>query len=90
LLYQNIINGYIPPYQYGALNDFIAKWGKEKYDDYQFYNVWHKDDDENNIDGIHKRRRHIGLNTYEQQRRNKYIFKERLKSKTAKSEIILE
>jgi uncharacterized protein YnzC (UPF0291/DUF896 family) len=89
-LLKNIKLGYIPPYQYGTLNDFMAKWGKEKHGEFQYYNVWHQDPDHSNDLEIENRRKSIGLNSYEQQNRNMLIFRERRKNHTANSEIILE
>jgi hypothetical protein len=89
-LLKNIKLGYLPPYQYGALNDFMARWGKKKYGEFEYYNVWHKDPDNSKDDDIDKRRKSIGLNSYEQQNRNMLVFRERRKNHTANSEIILE
>lgn len=89
-LIENVKLGNLPPYQYGALNDFMARWGKKKYGDYKYYNVWHKDPDNLNEDEIKKRRNSIGLNSYEQQNRNMLIWRERRKNDIANSEIILE
>ena len=80
----------MPPYQYGTLNDFMAKWGKGKHGEFQYYNVWHQDPDHSNDLEIENRRKSIGLNSYEQQNRNMLIFRERRKNHTANSEIILE
>lgn len=88
-LLENVKNGNMPAYQFGALNDFMARGGRGKYGDYKFYNVWHHDPNELNIIEIDKRRKSIGLNTYEQQQRNMLIERERRKNKTANSEIIM-
>jgi hypothetical protein len=80
----------MPPYQYGALNDFMAKWGKEKYGEFYYYNVWHQDTDHSNDLDIENRRKSIGLNSYAQQNRNMLLYRERRKNHTANSEIILE
>ena len=89
-LLENVKLGNLPPYQYGALNDFMARWGKKKYGDYKYYNVWHKDPDNLNGDEIKIRRNSIGLNSYEQQNRNMLIWRERRKNDIANSEIILQ
>ena len=89
-LLENVKPGNLPPYQYGALNDFMAKWGKGKYGDYKYYNVWHTDPNKSNGAEIDKRRSSIGLNSYGQQIRNNSIWSEKRKNQTANSEIILE
>lgn len=89
-LFENIKQGNIPPYQYGSLNDFMARWGKKKYGDFKYYNVWHKDPDNSNEDEIDRRRNSIGLNSYEQQKRNNIIWDERRKKNTVNTEIILD
>lgn len=89
-LTENVANGYIPAYQFGALNDFMAQWGRKRYGDYQYYNVWHKDDNPENLDSINKRRLSIGLNTFERQQINQSILRERIKNKKSNSEIITE
>ena len=89
-LLENVKLGNLPPYQYGALNDFIAKWGKKKNNDINYYNVWHRDPDKSNEAEIDRRRNSIGLNSYEQQKRNNSTWDERIKNKTVNSEIILE
>lgn len=89
-LMENVVNGYLPAYQFGALNDFMAKWGKQQYGNYQYFNVWHCDINPENIDSINKRRLSIGLNTFEQQQRNNSLEKERFKNKRSNSEILTE
>lgn len=89
-LLKNVINGFLPSYQFGALNDFMAKWGKKRYGDYQYYNVWHQDNRAENIDDINKRRLSIGLNPFEQQERNRKIYNQRWKNKKDSWGIILE
>ena len=88
-LIASVRQGFLPPYQYGALNDFIARYGKKKIN-YGFYNVWHEDPNKQNISGINLRRQFIGLSTLEEQNRNNQINKERRKNKTNNSTIILE
>lgn len=89
-LLENVKLGNLPPYQYGALNDFMARWGKKKYGDFKYYNVWHKDPDNSNEVEIDRRRNSIGLNSYEKQKRNNSIWDERRKNNTVNSEIILQ
>ena len=89
-LLENIYLGNLPPYQYGAINDFMARWGKKKCRDFKYYNVWHKDPDKSNYTAIDRRRNSIGLNSYEQQKRNNSTWDERIKNNTVNSEIILE
>lgn len=89
-LLQNVINGFIPAYQFGAFNDFMATWGKKRYGDYQYYSIWHQDNKSENLDNINKRRLAIGLNTFEQQQRNRSINDEKMKNEKANSEISLE
>ena len=89
-LIQNVIRGYIPASQFGTLNDFMARWGKHKYGNYQYYNVWHQDPNKENIESINARRQIIGLNGFEQQERNSRIEMDRRKNKKSNSEIILE
>jgi len=89
-LLHNVINGFIPAYQFGALNDFMARWGKKRYGDYQYFNVWHQDNKPENLDKINKRRLSIGLNTFEQQKRNIAIDNKLWKDKKVNLEIILE
>lgn len=89
-LLKNVINGFIPAYQFGALNDFMARWGKNRYGDYQYYNVWHQDNKPENLDNINKRRLSIGLNLFEQQERNRKIYNQRWKNKKNIGGVILE
>jgi len=89
-LLKNVSNGFIPAYQFGALNDFMARWGKHKYGNYPYYNVWHHDPNKSNLESINRRRHSIGLNSVEQQTRNELLFKERRKNKKSNVEIILE
>lgn len=67
--------GNVPPAHYGAINDFIAKWGKKKNAKDYYYNVWHTDT--NNIGKINARRASIGLSSYQEQLRNDALIKER-------------
>jgi hypothetical protein len=89
-LIQSIKSGNLPAYQFGALNDFMAKWGRGKHGDYQYYNVWHSDPNPANASEIDKRRHAIGLNSIDEQERADEIYDERVKSKIVNKEIILE
>lgn len=89
-LIQSVKSGYLPAYQFGALNDFMAKWGKGKYGNYQYYNVWHTDSNPASAPAIEKRRRAIGLNSLDEQEQVDEIYDERVKSKIVNKEIILE
>ncbi len=89
-LFESVKKGFIQPNQFGALNDFMAKWGKKKYGNYKFYNVWHYDSNKNNIHEINCRREKIGLSTFEEQIRNDEIYNGRRKNKTINKSIKLE
>jgi hypothetical protein len=89
-LLENIETGNLPPYQYGALNDFLASWGKGKYGNFSFYNVWHEDPEGQNNEQINLRRSAIGLNSCEQQNRNSLIWRNSRKNSMANSRVILE
>ena len=80
----------MPAYQYGEINNFMAKWGKKKYGDFNYYNVWDTDLDSSNKSAIEERRKAIGLNSNDQHNRNMLIWRERRGNTTANSEIILE
>lgn len=87
-LLHNVANGYLPAYQFGALADFMAEYGKHKTKVY--YNVHAKDPNQQNIEDINLRRLEIGLSTYEVQEANGLIARERRKNKTANQTILLE
>ncbi len=89
-LLKNVLNGNLPPYQYGALNDFMALYGKGRNNMHSYYNVWHTDPNENNIDSINARRALIGLSTNESKKRNNVLWFEQRKNKVANASIILE
>lgn len=90
LLLLNVKLGNMPPREYGAINDFLAKWGRHKYGDYPYYNVWHTDLSESNAASIDQRRYLIGLNSYAQQRRNAEIWYKRRVNGSAGLEVVLE
>lgn len=89
-LIQSVKSGYLPAYQFGALNDFMAKWGRGKYGNYQYFNVWHTDTNPASAPAIEKRRSAIGLNSISEQKQVDEIYDERVKSKTVNKLIILE
>jgi len=89
-LISNTIGGFLPPDQFGGLNDFMARYGKNKYGDYRYYNVWHKDPDRQHLSEISRRRNAVGLSDPAEQTRNEKINMARRKSNTANSAILLE
>lgn len=68
----------------------MARWGKKKYGDFKYYNVWHADPDKNNYPDISARRQLIGLSNLGEKDRNGKINAERRKSRTCNSTILLE
>ncbi len=70
LLLEEVKKGNLPPGHYAAINDFQAKYGKQKYGDYEYYNQWHKDDraKRRSIKKVNKRRAAIGLGSYQHKR----------------------
>ncbi len=86
-LSQNIKDGYLSPYQYGALYDFMSEYGKED----RYYNVWHTaKDPEKDLAAINKRRMSVGLNTYDAQKRNNSLNMEHRKNKAMENVVLLE
>lgn len=81
--------GFLPSYQYGAINDFNALYGRKK-NNSEYYNVWHHDPQKQNISEINLRRLLIGLSTVEEQNRNNEINIDRRKIKAINTKIILE
>ena len=88
-LIASVRQGFLPAYQYGAINDFNVLYGKKK-NSSEFYNVWHDDPNIENNPKINSRRQLIGLSPILIQNRNHQISTDRRKSKTIHSEIILE
>ena len=88
-LITSVRQGFLPAYQYGAINDFNVLYGKKK-NSSEFYNVWHDDPNIENNPQINSRRQLIGLSPILEQNRNNQISTDRRKSKTINSEIILE
>jgi hypothetical protein len=89
MLIDQINEGNLLPYQFGSFNDFLAKWGKRKYNN-AYYNVWHKDPNADKENEINNRRYRIGLNTIKQQDILETISNERVKNRSANSSVILE
>jgi hypothetical protein len=89
MLIEQINKGNLLPYQFGSFNDFLARWGKRKYNN-TYYNVWHKDPNSDKENEINNRRYRIGLNTIKEQDIIETISNERIKNRSANSSIILE
>lgn len=90
LLLSEVKKGNLPAQQFGAINDFMAEYGKNKYGVYLYYNVWHTDPNEENIQSINANRNNIGLMPFLEQERNERISYERRKNLTFNKEIALE
>jgi hypothetical protein len=90
IFYTNIETGYLPANNFGAFNDFSARWGNRKKNKDLFYNVWHYDSHAENIPRINARRLRIGLNLFEAQEKNVLINRDRRKNKLANLEVITE
>jgi hypothetical protein len=89
MLIDQINKGNLLPYQFGSFNDFLAKWGKRKYNN-TYYNVWHKDPNANKENEINNRRYRIGLNSIKQQDLIEILIDSRRKDKTMNRSIILD
>jgi hypothetical protein len=89
-LLKQVVLGNIPAYQFGAINDFMARWGKREYGNYSYYNVWHHDPDTFNLERVNKRRELVELNTFEQQLNNTQVNRERRKNSTINQKIMTE
>lgn len=87
-LYPFIGQGYLPAYQYGRINDFIVLYGGRNGKRYLPYHVQHPA--KGNTDIANKTRAAIGLNTFEQQERNKSIELQARKTGMINNTIILE
>jgi hypothetical protein len=87
-LQQNVARGYFPAYQFGALADFMAEYGRHKTEVY--YNVHFNDANQQNIHIINQRRCEVGLSSYEVQEANHLLARERRRNKTANQSILLE
>lgn len=83
-LLQNLINGYIPSYQYGNICDFISGRKNKR------YSIDLIDNKMDSMQVINGNRFSIGLNSVDQEKRNVLINREYRKNKRANSEIILE
>lgn len=79
-LFQNVINGYLTPFQYVRICSFIFIHSKNS--EYESYY--------GNDPIINRKRLEMGLKTVEQEKRNELINRERRKNKTANNEIMLE
>jgi hypothetical protein len=86
---EQIMEGNLLPYQFGAFNDFLARWGKKRYRS-TYYDVWHKDPNRANEVAILNRRYAIGLNTLKQQNLIENLSDSRRKDKTMNRSIILD
>ena len=82
-LYFNVLNGYIPPYQFGRICDFMFDDKNKKY--YIGVNV----DIETGKD-VNIRRYSIGLNSIEHQQRNYFKYNKNIRDKKANAIILLE
>ncbi len=90
LLISSLKQGLIEPCQFASINDFMARWGKNRFNAYPFYNAWHNDPDHSHLPEINKRREAIGLNSFYMQEQYTQIRFNRRKDKTADSSILLE
>jgi hypothetical protein len=88
-LVEQIIEGNLLPYQFGAFNDFLARWGKRRYRS-TYYDVWHKDPNRANETAILNRRYAIGLNTLKQQNLIENLTDIRRRDKIMNSTIIMD
>lgn len=61
VLFKALENGYLTPYQYGSIQDFMSKWKHNPYGRFYYYNVWHNDPDSTSNSAIDQRRLAIGL-----------------------------
>lgn len=89
-LMQSLTNGYLPAYQYAAINDFLARWGRGIYGDYKYFNVWHIDPDKMSLYDVNQRRHSIGLSDYDKQLRNEIIYNKRWNNRRELNGVILE
>lgn len=86
LLYKNVLNGYLPAYQYGALCDFMSRYGRKN----SYYNIWHFAKEPNQLNDINARRALIGLNSFEQQQDNRTYNAELRKQKQQHTKVLME
>lgn len=89
LLLPNVKSGYLNPYDYAGYNDFLAQWGKRRYND-NYYNVWHVDNDKSHLTDVENRRFKIGLETWQRQQDKWKIFLNRTKKKELNQTILIE
>jgi hypothetical protein len=88
VLLASMRTGFLPPYQYAGLHDFMARYGKKSKAVY--YNVWHEDPDSTHLAAIELRRAQIGLPILKEQQRNREYQKQRRIHKTGNTTILLE
>jgi hypothetical protein len=88
-MYKDVLNGYIPPYQYGRINDYMATSGKIKTDNVQRYYVQGDRPPTSTVE-LNIIRNNIGLNDHEHQIRNDKWEIEQRKQGTLGRTIILE
>jgi hypothetical protein len=62
ILLFEVVKGNLPSNYFASFLDFQSKWRKDK----EYYNEWHSDPCNENIEFINERRKAIGLNSYEQ------------------------
>ncbi|RYD58368.1 MAG: hypothetical protein EOP56_05470 [Sphingobacteriales bacterium] len=87
-LYSCIDKGDLPAYQYARINDYLALYGKRsEYKDASYYEFH---DIEGNTDSLNRKRFSIGLNTFEQQERNKSAELRMRKERSLNDHVILE
>ncbi len=82
--------GYMSAKQYADLNDMMADRGKTRYGRYLYYNTWHTDPDERNLDSINARRHALGLNDHATQQRNILAAREKRKNRQMNETVITE
>ena len=91
LFYKNVADGYLVADQYAAFQDFAAGRNKKgKQPKAEYFNSWHHDPDTTHLPKINERRVALGMNTFEQQERNKLTMRERRKNKIGNTTILLE
>lgn len=87
-LYQNLQKGNIPVFQYAIIVDFMYPDKRKYISDNYFIDV--QETDSNFIEKINENRNSVGLMTFETEKRNRLLQRERRKNGKANSEIMLE
>lgn len=87
-LYKNLEKGYMSPFQYAIISDFMLEYFVQYHDDK--YSYTKKEIDLKYIEIIDKNRMTIGLNTWEQEKRNTLINREIRKLNKANFKIMLD